>query len=205
MMGLAMVLSPVISGVIAYLLGWRCWHIHTSEGVERLSHIEPFAQPRLGARGGGQRHNRLGAHLGASTITMRGMVALGSGGRVLNGETQKAIMSVVPRERAGMASGISTTSRFAGILLGFAGLSGVIATMARNFLIHASCAGDRRCNYATSFADAVVAGDLPRALSGLTGTKEGIAMAHARLPTRPPSKRHSSRQRSWRPVPFICS
>jgi Na+/melibiose symporter-like transporter len=122
-----------------------------------------------------------GAHLGASTITMCGMVALGSGGGLLNGETQKAIMSVVPRERAGMASGISTTSRFAGILLGFAVLSGVIAAVARNFLIHASCAGGHPCNYTTSFADAVVAGDFPRALAGLTGAQGGIAMTHARL------------------------
>ncbi len=122
-----------------------------------------------------------GAHLGISTITMCGMVALGSGGGLLNGETQKAIMSVVPRERAGMASGISTTSRFAGILLGFAVLSGLIATVTRSFLTHASCTGGRSCGYATSFADAIVAGDLPRALAGLTDAQQGIAIVHARL------------------------
>ncbi|MFP3624682.1 MFS transporter, partial [Burkholderia sp. SIMBA_051] len=44
------------------------------------------------------------------------MALLGSGGGLLNGETQKAIMGTVPRERAGMASGISTSSRFTGIL-----------------------------------------------------------------------------------------
>jgi hypothetical protein len=123
----------------------------------------------------------LGAHLGASTITICGMVALGSGGGLLNGETQKAIMSVVPRERAGMASGISTTSRFVGILFGFAVLSGVIATTARDFLVHASCEGGRSCGYAPSFADAVVAGDLPRALAGLTGLQQVTALTHARL------------------------
>jgi hypothetical protein len=49
-----------------------------------------------------------------------GMAILGSGGGLLNGETQNAIMGSVPRDRAGMASGISTTARFSGILLGFA-------------------------------------------------------------------------------------
>jgi len=55
------------------------------------------------------------------------MALLGSGGGLLNGETQKAIMGTVPRDRAGMASGISTTSRFTGILLGFSGLGAVLA------------------------------------------------------------------------------
>ena len=57
-----------------------------------------------------------GAHLGESPIVMCGMLLLGSGGGLLNGETQKAIMSVVTGERAGMASGIRTTLRFSGIL-----------------------------------------------------------------------------------------
>ncbi len=56
------------------------------------------------------------------------MLVLGNGGGLLNGETQKAIMSVVPRERAGMASEISTTSALRGVLLGFAVLGGILAT-----------------------------------------------------------------------------
>lgn len=121
-----------------------------------------------------------GAHVGVSMTTMCGMVTLGSGGGLLNGETQKAIMSAVRRQRAGKASGISTTSRFAGILLGFAALSGVIGTVARSYLIHTSCLGGRPCAYAISFVDAVVAGDLPRALAGLTDAQRDIAIMHAR-------------------------
>ncbi len=68
-----------------------------------------------------------GAHLSGWPVVSRDGV-LGSGGGLLNGETQKAIMGTVARDRAGMASGISTTSRFSGILLGFAVLSGVLAT-----------------------------------------------------------------------------
>lgn len=66
---------------------------------------------------------------------MLGMAILGSGGGLLNGETQKGIMGAVPPERAGMASGISTTSRFCGILLGFAGLGAVLANGARSTLL----------------------------------------------------------------------
>ena len=75
-----------------------------------------------------------GAHLGGWPIVLIGMAVLGSGGGLLNGETQKAIMGTVARDRAGMASGISTTSRFSGILLGFAVLSGVLATRTRSEL-----------------------------------------------------------------------
>ncbi len=112
-----------------------------------------------------------GAHLGAWSTVMIGMLVLGSGGGLLNGETQKAIMSVVPRERAGMASGISTTSRFSGILLGFATLSGILATVVRSQFVDQSPA----------FGDAVVAGDLPNAVAGLTGSARETAIEHARI------------------------
>jgi EmrB/QacA subfamily drug resistance transporter len=118
-----------------------------------------------------------GAHLGASPIVMCGMLVLGSGGGLLNGETQKAIMSAVPRERAGMASGISTTSRFSGILLGFAMLSGILATTVRDTLAASSCQGP--CRQTAGFADAVVAGDLPHAVAGLTGVARDIAIEQA--------------------------
>ncbi|UFX44143.1 MFS transporter [Bradyrhizobium sp. 41S5] len=119
-----------------------------------------------------------GAHLGAWPIVTCGMLVLGSGGGLLNGETQKAIMSVVPRERAGMASGISTTSRFAGILLGFAMLSGVMATVVRSTLTADWCR--ESCHQASGFADAVVAGDLPYAVAGLTGAARDVAIEQAR-------------------------
>lgn len=64
-----------------------------------------------------------------------GMAIVGSGGGLLNGETQKAIMGAVPAERAGMASGISTTSRFCGILLGFAGLGSLLGSGVRSTLM----------------------------------------------------------------------
>lgn len=98
-----------------------------------------------------------GAYIMSLPLLFSGMFVLGAGGGLLNGETQKSIMGAVPPHRAGMASGISTTSRFSGILLGFAILSGIFATSTRNLLASAKSGN--------AFADAVVAGDLPRALA----------------------------------------
>lgn len=117
-----------------------------------------------------------GASTGAWTFVMSGMLVLGSGGGLLNGETQKAIMSQVPRERAGMASGISTTSRFSGILLGFAVLSGVLATNVRGELLPPRCI-DPACG--PSFAESVVAGDLPSAVAGLSDGARSAAVDRA--------------------------
>ena len=94
-------------------------------------------------------------------LLILGMIILGSGGGLLNGDTQKAIMGVVPRERAGMASGISTTSRFSGILLGFVVLSTIMAIVARAALTTRICASIvSRCEAATEFAVLVAAGDV---------------------------------------------
>jgi EmrB/QacA subfamily drug resistance transporter len=120
-----------------------------------------------------------GAHEGSGVLVMAGMLVLGSGGGLLNGETQKAIMGAVPRDRAGMASGISTTSRFSGILLGFAILSGVLATVTRGALATAPCRSGLACGHDPAFADAVVAGDLPHLLARLTQPAQALAVGQA--------------------------
>ncbi|WP_426077629.1 MFS transporter [Janthinobacterium sp. PSPC3-1] len=56
-----------------------------------------------------------------------GMVVTGMGAGLLNGTTQKAILAGIPRERSGMGSGISTTTRFTGIVLAVGGLGAVLA------------------------------------------------------------------------------
>jgi EmrB/QacA subfamily drug resistance transporter len=55
-----------------------------------------------------------------------GMLITGAGGGLLNIETAKVGMTVIPAERAGMASGIVGTVRFAGIATGFAALGAVL-------------------------------------------------------------------------------
>jgi EmrB/QacA subfamily drug resistance transporter len=60
------------------------------------------------------------------TTMLFGLILAGCGAGVLNGETAKVSMSVIPPERAGMASGVSGTIRFSGIVLGFAALGAIL-------------------------------------------------------------------------------
>jgi EmrB/QacA subfamily drug resistance transporter len=117
----------------------------------------------------------LGAYLGTAAVIAAGMLVLGAGGGLLNGETQKAIMSAIPRDRAGMASGISTTSRFSGILLGFALLSGILSTVTRINLAR----GAR--GPIDGFADAAASGNLQAALGDLTTQARELVIAKAHL------------------------
>jgi EmrB/QacA subfamily drug resistance transporter len=118
-----------------------------------------------------------------------GMAILGSGGGLLNGETQKAIMGAVPADRAGMASGISTTSRFVGILTGFAGLGAILAATVHGALLE----GLPRIGLqaSTVFIERLAAGDvqsaagldgaLPMGLAPLLRRSFDMAFAHAFL------------------------
>jgi EmrB/QacA subfamily drug resistance transporter len=116
------------------------------------------------------------ARTGREAVLVAAMAILGSGGGLLNGETQKAIMGTVPPQRAGMASGISTTSRFAGILLGFAGLGAVLAAGVRAALAQQLAAAHLAA--APAFVDRVVAGDFARALAA---SPPALAAALARI------------------------
>lgn len=55
-----------------------------------------------------------------------GMLIIGVSAGILNGETAKVSMSVIPPERAGMAAGVGGTIRFAGLVVGFAALGAVL-------------------------------------------------------------------------------
>lgn len=68
----------------------------------------------------------IGAWYNRPALALLAMVIIGAGGGILNGETSKAIIGSAPRDRAGMASGISATTRFVGILLGFTLLSSAL-------------------------------------------------------------------------------
>ena len=60
-------------------------------------------------------------------VFILGMLIAGIGAGILNGETVHVLSAAVPPERGGMASGISSTTRLAGMLIGVAGLGAVIA------------------------------------------------------------------------------
>jgi hypothetical protein len=55
-----------------------------------------------------------------------GMVIVGLGAGILNGETTKVGMTVIPKERSGMASGVSGTVRFTGLVIGISALGVVL-------------------------------------------------------------------------------
>jgi EmrB/QacA subfamily drug resistance transporter len=55
-----------------------------------------------------------------------GMLLTGTGAGFLNGETTKVGMTVIPKERSGMASGVSGTVRFSGLVIGIAAFGAVL-------------------------------------------------------------------------------
>jgi EmrB/QacA subfamily drug resistance transporter len=57
------------------------------------------------------------------------MLVAGAGAGLLNGQTVKALQAAVPPERAGMASGLASTTRFIGILVSIAILGAVLANV----------------------------------------------------------------------------
>ena len=61
-------------------------------------------------------------------MMLGGMLVAGTGAGILNGEVAKVSMTVIPPERAGMASGVGGTARFSGVVVGFAALGAVLFT-----------------------------------------------------------------------------
>lgn len=98
-----------------------------------------------------------------------GLLAAGTGAGVLNSEVVKVGMTVVPPKRAGMASGLSGTVRFTGIVIGFAALGAVLAGRITSVLrsglegFGATLSGGRIDRAA--FVQSVIAGDLKGAVS----------------------------------------
>ncbi len=117
---------------------------------------------------------------GSGIGLMIGMTAMGAGGGLLNGETQKAVIGSVSLNRAGMASGISTTARFSGILIGFTSLSGVIATTVQAILDGSEVSSSVGRAVSKRFSDAVVAGDLSASVANLPVPEQAAAIAQAR-------------------------
>lgn len=93
-------------------------------------------------------------------------IVLGAGAGLLNGDTQKNIMACVPRERTGMASGLSTTTRFGAIVLAIGILGGILAARSGQLLREAVAGvAPRQLDKVGDMATRVAAGDLPAALA----------------------------------------
>lgn len=120
----------------------------------------------------------LAAYGGFWWLSLAGMLVTGSGAGMLNGNTQKAIMLCVPRERAGMASGISTTTRFSTIVLAIACLGYVLTQYTEHYLRHALAASNLPLpSDLSEVVGRIVAGDSHAALSGLGNNVAALNMA----------------------------
>jgi EmrB/QacA subfamily drug resistance transporter len=97
---------------------------------------------------------------------LAGMLVAGLGAGILNGETTKVGMTVIPPERAGMASGIAGTMRFAGIVIGFAALGVALFSRISSDIIATLPAVDGAAR--SGFIRDVASGNLSG--SGLTST-----------------------------------
>ena len=103
-----------------------------------------------------------------------GMLLTGAGAGLLNGETTKVGMTVIPRERSGMASGVSGTVRFSGLVIGIAALGAVlygrVSTVVAEALTDASAADRLRLVHditAGNLAGAVAASRAGGSIGGL--------------------------------------
>ncbi|MFJ4433157.1 MFS transporter [Pseudomonas sp. NPDC089395] len=106
-------------------------------------------------------------HGGYLTFALASLV-LGAGAGLLNGDTQKNIMACVPRERTGMASGLSTTTRFGAIVIAIGVLGGVLAARSAQLLREAMARlAPEQLGKVSAMATRIAAGDLPAALAML--------------------------------------
>ncbi|MEJ1979062.1 MAG: MFS transporter [Acetobacteraceae bacterium] len=107
-----------------------------------------------------------------------GMLLTGCGAGLLNGETAKVQMSVVPPERGGMASGITGTLRFVGLVMGITGLGAVLASQTERYFVTAAPALTLSASGASgphALVSRIVAGDLAGVVSQMIpGQREAV-------------------------------
>jgi EmrB/QacA subfamily drug resistance transporter len=99
------------------------------------------------------------------SVFVLSMLVSGAGAGILNGETVKVLGGAVPLERAGMASGLASTTRFIGILVGVAGLGAVLSDVARGTFTGAARMAGLDSATADAAAKRVTSGDLDGMLS----------------------------------------
>ncbi|WP_207005046.1 MFS transporter [Trinickia mobilis] len=87
------------------------------------------------------------------------MCVIGLGGGILNGTTVQAIMEVAPKERAAMASGLASATRFAGIVMSIGVLGAVMSQRAHLFFSDRVADTGIRPDILTTFINRVLSGD----------------------------------------------
>jgi EmrB/QacA subfamily drug resistance transporter len=101
------------------------------------------------------------------------------GAGILNGQIAKVSMTVIPPERAGMASGVSGTMRFGGIVVGFAALGAVLFHRVAESI--GSALPLRSGANTLAITRAVANGDLASATSLIRADGGAIALAKASM------------------------
>jgi predicted MFS family arabinose efflux permease len=119
----------------------------------------------------------IGAHY---WLVALGMIVTGCGAGILNGDTQKAIMACVPVHRTGMASGISTTTRFTAIVTSVGVLGAVLASRTQAALdARLASAPGARGALSPGFMSQLLAGDASHAISQLAPEARSVLSAAA--------------------------
>src|ERR1700753_1773049 len=88
------------------------------------------------------------------------MIVAGCGAGLLTGQTVKVISGAVPENRAGMASGLASTTRFIGILVSVAVLGAILSDVANSHFVTAARRLGLDQATAQSAAKKVTSGDL---------------------------------------------
>ena len=113
-------------------------------------------------------------NLAASVVTMLGrgyvlfagaMLVLGCGAGLLNGLTVKVLQSSVPVERAGMASGLASTTRYMGILVNVAALGAILADVTRSRFAAAAISSGVPAEAASAAARRLASGNRAEAIA----------------------------------------
>jgi fucose permease len=112
------------------------------------------------------------------SIFVVGMLVAGTGAGLLNGETVKVLGGAVPAARAGMASGLASTTRFLGILFGVAGLGAVLSYVTRSSFTAEAIKGGLDATSSASAARQVTSGNLTELLKSLpSAVREQLHLA----------------------------
>ena len=106
------------------------------------------------------------------------MLIAGCGAGLLNGQTVKVLQGAVPEDRAGMASGLASTTRFIGILVSVAALGAVLSNVARERFVAAATQVGFTVDAAVAAAARVTSGDLSGVLaSAQPGARDALRSA----------------------------
>lgn len=95
------------------------------------------------------------------------MLVAGAGAGLLNGQTVKVLGGAVSQDRAGMASGLASTTRFIGILVSVAGMGAILANVVHRTFANAAMAAGLAQAAAATAAKRVAAGDIDGVLEAM--------------------------------------